>query len=190
MIKDLILKNRSYRRFYQNEEVTEEQLRKWLELARLSASGRNAQPIKYILSNSPEKNAKIFQTLAWAGFLTNWDGPEQGERPSAYMVQLNDKEISNQYFCDDGIAAQSILLGAVEDGYGGCILRAINKQLLTKELQITDRYGIINVIALGKPKEQVVIDEIKDGDFKYWRDEKGVHHVPKRSVDELVIKDC
>jgi nitroreductase len=189
MIKELILKNRSYRRFYQNDTVTEEQLRNWLELARLSASGRNAQPLKYILSNTAEKNDKIFQTLAWAGFLKDWPGPEEGERPSAYLVQVLDTEISGQYFCDDGIAAQSILLGAVEDGYGGCILRAINKPLLTQALQIPDRYEIINVIALGKPKEQVVIDEIKDGDFKYWRDEKGIHHVPKRPVDELVIKD-
>jgi nitroreductase len=189
MIKDLILKNRSYRRFYQDEKITEEQLRKWLELARLSASGRNAQPLKYILSNTEEKNEKIFQTLAWAGFLKDWPGPEEGERPSAYLVQVLDAEISNQYYCDDGIAAQSILLGAVEDGYGGCILRAINKPLLTEALDIPERFEIINVIALGKPKEKVVIDEMQNGDFTYWRDENGVHHVPKRSVDELVVKD-
>jgi nitroreductase len=189
MIKDLIQKNRSYRRFYQDEKITEEQLRKWLELARLSASGRNAQPLKYILSNTEEKNEKIFQTLAWAGFLKDWPGPEEGERPSAYLVQVLDAEISNQYYCDDGIAAQSILLGAVEDGYGGCILRAINKPLLTEALDIPERFEIINVIALGKPKEKVVIDEMQNGDFTYWRDENGVHHVPKRAVDELVVKD-
>lgn len=189
MLKDLILKNRSYRRFYQNEEITEEQLRKWLELARLSASGRNAQTLKYILSNTREKNDKISGTLAWAGFLEDWPGPCEGEQPSAYLVQVLDKEISTQYYCDDGIAAQSILLGAVEDGYGGCILRAINKPLLTKAINIPDKFEIINVIALGKPKEKVVIDEMHDGDFKYWRDENGVHHVPKRSVDDLVVKD-
>lgn len=188
MIKDLILKNRSYRRFYQNEEISEEQLLKWLELARLSASGRNAQPLKYILSASSRKNEMIFLTLSWAGFLSTWTGPEEGERPSAYMIQLLDKEISEQYFCDDGIAAQSILLGAVEDGYGGCILRAINRQQLKQTLKIPKQFEIINVIALGKPKEQVVIDEIKDSNSKYWRDEKGIHHVPKRSVNELVIK--
>ncbi|MCF8362609.1 MAG: nitroreductase family protein [Prolixibacteraceae bacterium] len=189
MIKDLILKNRSYRRFYQNEKISEVQLRKWLELARLSASGRNAQPLKYILSNTSEKNEKIFQALTWAGFLKDWPGPKEGERPSAYLVQVLDTEISNQYYCDDGIAAQSILLGAVEDGYGGCILRAINKPLLTKALQIPEQFEIINVIALGKPKEKVVVEDMKDGDFKYWRDKNGVHHVPKRPVEELVVKD-
>lgn len=187
MIRDLILKNRSYRRFHQTIEITKEQLLAWVDLARLSASGRNAQPIKYILSCEPEKNAKIFSTLAWAAFLTNWDGPVDGERPAAYLIQLLDTNISNQFFCDDGIAAQSILLGAVEAGFGGCIFRSINKQLLKKSLQIPDRFEIINVIALGKPLEEVAIDPIQNNDFKYWRDEKGVHHVPKRSLDELIL---
>lgn len=188
MIHDLILKNRSYRRFYQSVEITEKQLRSWVDLARLSASGRNAQPIKYILSCKPEKNAKIFSTLAWAAFLTDWDCPTEGERPAAYLIQLLDTSIANQFFCDDGIAAQSILLGAVEAGFGGCIFRSINKPKLMQELVIPEQYEIINVIALGKPKEEVVIDEMNNGDFKYWRDENGVHHVPKRSLEDLILK--
>jgi len=187
MIRELIQKNRSYRRFQQSVEITEEQLRNWVDLARLSASGRNAQPIKYILSCNPEKNAQLFSTLGWAAFLTDWNGPIEGERPSAYLVQLLDTTISNQFFCDDGIAAQSILLGAVEEGFGGCIFRTINQPLLKKMLSIPEQFEIINVIALGKPLEEVVIDPIKDGDFRYWRDENGVHHVPKRSLDELIL---
>lgn len=188
MLKELIAKNRSYRRFYQAVEITEEQLREWVNLARLSASGRNAQPIKYILSCEREKNAKIFSTLAWAAFLTDWDGPKEGERPSAYLIQLLDTNIANQFFCDDGIAAQSILLGAVEAGYGGCIFRSINKPKLMQLLEIPDQFQIINVIALGKPKEEVLIDNMQNGNFKYWRDENEVHHVPKRSLEELILK--
>lgn len=187
MIKELVAKNRSYRRFYQSAEITNVQLRCWVELARLSASGRNAQPLKYILSCEAEKNVKIFSTLAWAAFLPDWDGPEEGERPTAYLIQLLDTNIANQCFCDDGIAAQSILLGAVEAGFGGCMFRSINKPKLMQLLEIPEQFQIINVLALGKPKEEVVIDDLKNDDFKYWRDENGVHHVPKRSLNDLIL---
>jgi nitroreductase len=187
MILELITKNRSYRRFDQSINISVDQLRSWINLARLSASGRNAQPLKYILSNEQEKNEKIFSTLGWAGYLKDWDGPEEGERPSAYLVQLLDTSIGTNFYCDDGIAMQSILLGAVEAGFGGCIFRTINKPRLMELLKISDQYQVINVIALGKPIEKVVIEPMKDSDFKYWRDENRVHHVPKRDLDELIL---
>jgi nitroreductase len=169
-------------------KISNEQLKAWVNLARLSASGRNAQPLKYILSADSETNERIYSTLGWAAYLKDWDGPVEGERPSAYIVQLLDTEIGTNFFCDDGIAMQSILLGAVEEGYGGCIFRTINKPKLTEFLMIPEQYQIINVIALGKPVETVVIEEMKEGDFKYWRDEKGVHHVPKRKLEEIILK--
>ena len=188
MLRELILKNRSYRRFVQSIAVSEEQLQSWVDLGRLSASGRNAQPLKYILSNDASGNERIFSTLAWAGYLTDWVGPVEGERPAAYLIQMLDNTIANQFFCDDGVAAQSILLAAVEAGFGGCIFRSINKPKLTKLLGIPSRYEIINVIALGKPLEEVQLEPMVDGDYKYWRDERGVHHVPKRSLDEVIVK--
>jgi nitroreductase len=188
MLHDFIMKNRSYRRFDEAIEISIDQLSSWIDLARLSASGRNAQPLKYILSVEKEKNSKIFSTLGWAAYLKDWDGPDEGERPSAYIVQLLDTAIGTNFFCDDGIAMQSILLGAVEEGYGGCIFRTINKPKLIELLSIPEQFQIINVIALGKPIEKVVIEKMKEGDFKYWRDESGVHHVPKRSLEEIILK--
>jgi nitroreductase len=188
MLQDLILKNRSYRRFDGSVNISIEQLMVWIDLARLSASGRNAQPLKYILSADTETNGKIYSTLGWAAYLKDWDGPVEGERPSAYIVQLLDTAIGTNFFCDDGISMQSILLGAVEDGYGGCIFRTINKPKLMELLTIPEQYQIINVIALGKPIEKVVLEEMKEGDFKYWRDENGIHHVPKRSLEEIILK--
>jgi len=188
MLKDLILKNRSYRRFYQSEKISQDQLREWIDLARNSASVRNAQSMKYILSTDELLNAQIFEQLAWAGYLTTWKGPEEGERPSAYIVLLNDTLISGNYFCDDGIVLQSILLGATEAGFGGCIIHSVNRNKLREILNLSDQYEILYVLALGKPKETVVLDEIKDGDIKYWRDENQVHHVPKRSLDEIILK--
>lgn len=188
MLKDLILKNRSYRRFYQFETISESLLREWVDLARCSASARNAQSLKYILSVEAEFNARIFDQLAWAGYLTLWRGPEEGERPSAYIIMLHDTLVAGNYLCDDGIAAQSILLGATEAGYGGCIIHSVNRDKLKQMLNLDEQFEIIQVLALGKPKETVVIDEMKNDNPKYWRDENQVHHVPKRSLDEIIIE--
>jgi nitroreductase len=188
MLKELFIKCRSYRRFFEDVIISREDLIDMVDNARLSASARNAQSLKYYLSNNPETNALIFPSLAWAGYLKDWQGPEEDERPSAYIVMLNDTEISTNYFCDHGIAVQSILLSATEKGFGGCIIASVNKEELRNELGIPKKYEIIQVIALGKPKEIVVIDTVKaDGDFKYWRDENQVHHVPKRKIEDIII---
>jgi nitroreductase len=188
MIRDLIEKSRSTRRFYEDQKIELEVLKQLVDLARLSSSARNAQPLKYILSNEPEKNAKIFATLAWAGYLKDWGGPKIGERPAAYILVLGDKSISLTYGIDPGIAAQSIVLGANELGLGTCMLTSIQKPTLVQSLQISNEYEVLLAIALGKPREKVVIEAIgADGDIKYWRDGEGVHHVPKRALDDIII---
>ncbi len=186
-LKDLIKKSRSYRRFYENETVSKETLEALIDLARLSPSARNAQTIKYIISNTPERNYLIFQHLAWAGYLHDWQGPEKGERPSAYLIMVNDTRISDNYFCDEGIAAQSILLGATETGLGGCIIGSVERMALQNALNIPPYFKIIQVIAIGKPKENVIIEETVNGKIKYYRDEKGNHHVPKRPLNEIIL---
>src|SRR4030042_2208084 len=152
MLKDLILKNRSYRRFYENVSIPKETLIELVDLARNSASGANKQPLKFIISNKEEANEKIFSTLTWAAYLTDWDGPEKGERPSAYIIILGDKNIATGFGVDHGIASQSILLGATQMGFGGCILASIDRDKLHKNLNIDERYDILLVLALGKPK--------------------------------------
>jgi len=189
MLADLIRRNRSYRRFHGDETIDMETLRDLIGLARLSATGANVQPLKFILSCAPEMNARIFPSIAWAGYLQDWDGPEEGERPSAYIVILGDTEISNSFGVNHGIAAQSILLGATEKGYGGCMLGAVQRDALREALRVPKRYEILLVVALGKPKEEVVVEDVgEDGDIKYYRDENGVHHVPKRTLDELIVE--
>jgi nitroreductase len=188
MIEQLILRNRSYRRFDVEARVERATLRQLVDLARLSGSAMNLQPFKYVLSCEPERNAAIFPHLAWAGYLKDWDGPAEGERPSAYIVILGDTQIARSFGCDHGIAAQSILLGAVEKGLGGCMISAIERKGLRKALGVADRYEILLVIALGKPKETVVVKPVgASGSISYWRDADGTHHVPKRSLDEIII---
>ena len=187
-IRDLVLKNRSFRRFHQEVPVELETLRELVDLARLSASAENLQPLKYILSCDPQENALVFPHLGWAGYLTDWPGPDEGERPSAYIIIVGDTELAKNVDCDHGIAAQSILLGATERDLGGCMIDPMRRQRLRELFDIPSRYEILLVIALGKPKETVVIEAVgPDGDIRYWRDGKDVHHVPKRPLDDIIL---
>lgn len=189
MIKDLVIKNRSYRRFFEDREISRGTLCELIDIARLCPSGRNIQGLRYMIFNEKEENMKVFENLFWAGYLKEWSGPCDGERPSAYIIMLKDNSLGAISPVDKGIAAQSILLGAVEKGLGGCIIANINRIGLKEYLKLDEKYDIELVIALGYPKEEVVIDELKDdGDIKYWRDENKVHHVPKRKLEDILIK--
>jgi nitroreductase len=188
MITDLVQANRSCRRFYEDHPVDTKTLEELVNLARLSASGANLQPLKYIMSCQPRINAEIFSCLGWAAYLKDWPGPEPGERPSAYIVILGDSVISKEFGVDHGIAGQSMLLGAREKGLAGCILATINRKSLRKILNIESHLKILLVLAIGKPKEEIVIETVgPDGSIRYWRDSKGVHHVPKRPLQEIIV---
>jgi len=191
MIKDLVQKSRSYRRFDETHMIDKALLKELIELARLSPTASNMQPLKFCLSCQAEMNNKIFPALAWAGYLEDWSGPAEGKRPTAYVIILGDKDVRENFGIDHGIAAQSIMLGAAEKGLGGCIIGSVKREELRKELCIPERYAILLVLVLGKPAEKVVIDPLPDdGNTRYYRDEEGVHHVPKRSLDDLILKLC
>ena len=182
MLNDLVLKNRSYRRFYQDVTMELETLRELVNLARLSASGSNRQALKYILSNDPHRNSLIFKNITLAG------NPGEDEAPTAYIVILGDKTISSTFGCDCGIAAQSILLGAVEKGFGGCMVGLIKRENLAKALKIPPQLEILLLLLQGKPKEAPVIEStFKDGTNMSWVDDEGVRHVPKRSLDDIAV---
>ncbi len=186
----LVKNSRSYRRFDESIPVSGETLRAFVSLARLSPTGMNAQPLKFWLSNTKEMNALIFPHLGWAGGLKHWHGPVEGERPSAYIIILGDTAIKESFGVDHGIAAQSIMLGAAEKGLGGCIMGSAKKEALRSALGIPDRYEILLVLALGKPAEVVVIDDLDDHeDVSYYRDQDDVHHVPKRRLEALILHD-
>jgi len=188
VLRDIVVKNRTCRRFQETESIDIDSLKELVELARYSASGGNVQPLKFMLACDPETNRRIFPHLRWAAGLPEWDGPEEGERPAAYIIILGDKDIAAGFGVDHGIAAQSILLGAVEKGLAGCMLGSIQRNPLRKELGIAERFEILLIVALGTPAEKAVIDDLEqDGDTRYWRDSDGAHHVPKRKLDELIV---
>ena len=186
MLYDLVLKNRSYRRFDESFEITEETLRELCSYARITPSGANRQFFKFRLTPSGEEGEKVFSTLAWAGYIK--DGtPVHGERPSGYITIVNDDTLGKGNVMDVGIMAQTILLRAAEMGLGGCMIASIKRKELSDILGLSDTYEIMLVIALGKPEETVVIEDAVNGEIKYWRDEERVHHVPKRPLSELII---
>jgi nitroreductase len=188
MIQELVTTSRSYRRFYEDQPVGETTLRDLVDLARLSPSGGNLQPLKYLLSATPEQNARIFPHLRWASYLPDWNGPEPGERPAAYIVILLDRTISANAGCDHGIACQSILLGAREKGFGGVIIGNVNRKALVQTLGLAENLEPLLVLALGRPNETVVIEEMQPGgSHKYYRDAASVHHVPKRRLGDILV---
>lgn len=190
MLKDLVAQCRSYRRFYEEERISDEALLELIDLARMTASTANSQALKFMICNSPEVNEKVFGTLKWAAALPEWEGPKAGERPAAYILVLCDLSLGKNKLQDDGIVSQTIMLGAVEMGYGGCMLGNVQRSQLAQLLNIdTDRYSIDLVLALGKPKETVTVVPVgPDGSVRYYRDENQVHYVPKRSLEEILVK--
>jgi len=185
---ELVQKSRSYRRFDAGRAIDERTLKDLAGLARTAPSAANRQPLKFVLSCSPEWNARIFATLAWAGYLPDWGGPRPEERPTAYVVILLDKAISQAADVDVGIAAQTILLGAVERGLGGCMFGAVKRTELAAALGLGEGFAVALVIALGKPVEKVVLDDLPaGGSIKYYREPDGTHHVPKRKLEELIL---
>jgi nitroreductase len=188
-MQDLVRKTRSYRRFHEEHDIAMATLEQLVDLARLAASGRNLQPLKYMACNDRDWNARIFPELGWAGYLKEWPGPIPGERPSAYLFVLGDQTLTREFGYDPGIACQNILLGATSLGLGGCIIGSVKRERLRELLGLPAHLELLLVIALGRPKEEVRIEPMgAEGDVKYWRDAAGVHHVPKRGLAEVMVR--
>ncbi|HBG09491.1 MAG: nitroreductase family protein [Limnochordia bacterium] len=192
MLKDLITKTRSYRRFKQEPAPTMADLESLITLARMAPAASNKQPWKYVLVQDPETLPKVFSCLKWAGYLTDWPGPSPQERPTAYIVFLNDTSISENgeiHLVDLGLAAQNIILGARELGFGACLLGSVDRPRLAEILDVPQGLKIELVAALGAPGERVELTSSgRDGDIRYWRGEDDVHYVPKRPLEELIFK--
>ena len=189
MLKELVYRCRSYRRFYEDARISKQELRELADLARMTASTANSQALKYRLVEQEEECRKVFDTLGWAAALPDWAGPEEGERPSAYIVVLCDQTLGKNKQIDVGIVSQTMMLGAAEKGYGGCMLATVKRPELAEALGLDlERFTVELVLALGKPKEEVrVVPVGPDGSVKYYRDENQVHYVPKRSLEDILV---
>ena len=187
--RELMVQNRTRRKFDESSPVEMKTLVELIELTRFMPSGRNMQPLKYIAVADKAVCDGIFPLLGWAGYLKDWKGPAEGERPTGYIVMMLDRNVADSPGCDHGIASQAIMLGAVEKGLGGCIIGTVNKKKLSRMLDLPENFDILLVLALGVPTQNVVVEPLpSDGSIKYWSGDDDRHHVPKRGLNELLVK--
>lgn len=187
--KELVKVNRTCRRYDNSKEVSMKQLEELVDLARYTPCGANRQSLRFVLINDKEINEKIYDNIAWAGYLKDWDGPVKEERPTGYIVFVSDSQYGKPMLEDVGIASQTISLGARFEGMAVCIFKAYKEEPIKEILELGDKYNIHLVMAIGYPVEEAVIDNIKVGeDIKYYRDKNGVHHVPKIVTEDTIIK--
>lgn len=192
MIKDLALSCRSFRRFDEADRIPADVLVDLIDTSRYTAASANAQVLKYKIFSTPEECAAIFPNTAWAGALTDWDGPAEGERPTGYIVILRDGEltIGDKFSAwDEGIVAQTMMLAAREAGWGGCMIGSFAKASVGRLCQVEGtQLEPSLILALGKPVEEVhIVDVPESGSVKYYRDENAVHYVPKRALSEVLL---
>lgn len=190
-LRSLLMADRTVRRFKEEREVSLGKLEELVELTRYCASGRNAQPLRYVIVTDKEMRERIYPLLKWAGYYEDWDGPEEGERPAAYIIQCLDTKYGNNCLCDDGLQLQAITLGMTTLGLGGCIIKAFNNVALPQILQLNERLVPRYVLALGYPEERVRLEDMsggEDADFRYHRSPDRVQIVPKRPLSELIIQ--
>ncbi|TFF87540.1 MAG: nitroreductase [Promethearchaeota archaeon] len=185
--EEVIYRRRTIRRFKQ-KEVKIDILKKLVDYARVAPSGNNIQSIEYILIRDPSMRKKIFPLLSWAASLPkDKRTPEPRRRPTSYIIVLVNKTIKKNADLEVGAAIENILLGATNSNLGCCWMGAIDRPKIREILEIPDYYDIKNVISIGYPDEISVIEPFKDS-LKYWKDEEGKMHVPKRSLDDLILK--
>ncbi|MBF1337922.1 MAG: nitroreductase family protein [Mogibacterium diversum] len=191
VIKDLIKKNRSVRGYDNSRDVTIEELREMVDCARLSASSVNMQPLKYILVNTVDGKARVLKQVSFAAKLSTLKLPHRGSEPMAYIVICQDEQISKSetgFLRDVGIVAQSITLAATELGLGACMLGYFSPDKLRQALDLSENLKPLLVISFGKSVEDIRIVEIEEGESTdYYRDEAGIHYVPKRKLDDVII---
>lgn len=191
-IRELVLKNRSYRGYDESRKVTREELLELVDCARLTASSVNQQPLRYYLAWEKEKVAVIQSLTKWAAGLPELELPYEGQRPTAFIVICQDTRVWEglpRFQKDVGIAAQTILLAATEQGLGGCMIGNFQAGTLKEKLGLADELTPLLVVAIGKPAEKVVLTEIEPGgSTAYYRDENGIHYVPKRRLEDIILE--
>lgn len=191
---DHVRSTRTCRRFDARRELDPTTLSWLVDCARQTSSGGNLQPLRYVTVQKPEAREKLYPALGWAGYLKDWDGPVEEERPTGYILVLTelreDSKPSHMAYIDLGIAAQTIQLAARSRELGTCIFLSFKERLLKESLPIPDGYTILSVIAVGTPVEEVQIVSLpEDGSVKYYRNEAGVHFVPKRSLQDVLLAE-
>ena len=183
-----ILERRTIRKFKQ-DKISDDILKKLLNAGRVAPSAGNIQPLKYVLVTSDDNVARVFDNVKWAAYIAPEGDPKEGERPTAYICILVDKDIRKDYYqIDIGLAAENIMLSAWEENIGCCLMGAIDRDNISNILDIdNDRYILDSVIALGYINQEAIFKDT-DNSIKYYL-EDDILHVPKRKMDDILLKN-
>ncbi len=190
MLKELVDKNRSHREFISGAPVSETLIRKWIASASHCPAAMNLQALKYKIVTDEKEVARLLPLTRWAASLSKKLPPE-GHGPTAFIVMCHDTNIvpiKPIFMIDVGICAQTIMLCATEDGFGGCMIGSASAEVISEALSLPDNLTPVLLLGLGVPEDEVVLVDAENGDTKYYRDENNVHYVPKRGLDEIIIQ--
>lgn len=193
-LRQLLRQNRSTRIFDESRRIESSRLESLVDLTRYCASGRNLQPLRYRVVTSADECHAVYPALKWAGYYEDWDGPEPGQRPAAYLIQCIDTSLAETCLCDDGLQLEAITLGAAALGMRACIIKAFNVHAVAEALSLPADMKPLYVVALGYGAEKVMLTDIHTGDayhtagdIRYYRMPDGTHCVPKRPLEDLLI---
>lgn len=187
-VAELAKRRRTIRRF-QKKKIPYDILEACVDTARLAPSGANMQPCEYVIVDDATLLPRVLSTLKWAGYIEPKGNPPLGEEPAAYIVILMNRQKRPQGGNHDvGIASAYISLVAYEHGLGSCLLGSVDRDRLRQILKVPEQCEIDLVVALGYPNESPVVEDFVDS-IKYWKDEEGVLHVPKRKLAEILHRN-
>ena len=190
MFTELVTSSRSTRSFKPNSPISEDTLMELIDIARKTPAAMNLQTLKYKLITDKDGIADMLSITRWATNLAIKLPPKDHE-PSAFIIICHDTRIAEErpiFMIDVGIAAQTILLAAKERGLGGCLIGSAAGETISATFNIADHLAPKLVIGLGVPDEEIVLEDTTNEKTTYYRDDAGVHHVPKRALEEIIIK--
>lgn len=188
MIKELLYNTRSCRTFDESRKVTREELLDMVDCARVAPASMNLQPLTYRLVYSRDELDAVQPLTGWGAALPELKLPPEGHRPQAFVVICQDAERFGEKPLDRdvGIAAMAIYMRAAELGLSGCMIGNFKKDALAQTLSLGASVKPLLLIGLGKADEERKLTDVKDGSTRYYR-EDGIHYVPKRSLDDIII---
>ena len=182
---DVLYARRTIRKFTQ-EPIPKQILTRIADAARLSPTANNRQPLRFLVVNDPKLCEQVFPCTHWARSLGPEGTPGEGERPTAYILILVEKELESPWIAHDvGAAAQTIMLAAQNHRIGTCWMASIDRDAIGELLHIPWKYRLDTLISIGYPAERSVYED-EQGDVTYYKDGQGIMHIPKRRLTDIL----
>jgi len=194
-VYEAVTRRRSVRKF-KDTPVAYDVLERCVNAARLAPTAINSQLCKHVIVDDEHILSKVLDAVAmWAGVPRPDNGWPPERRPKAYIVTLINTELEKERGAgkrnadyDAALAVENMVLVAQGEGLGSCVITGLSKDRLRQALNVPARYEIAILLALGYPDESPVVEAAADP-IKRWVDDKGILHVPKRSLEDVLHRN-